>query len=190
MGDEAKIKGLYIQSALDVLAEMGGEEHARRIADQSGVAPDIRPLREYPMKWLSRVVDLAQKQHWPSESYDDVAVRFGRKAFHAFASSLVGKVGLTLIGEGSTAQKLGDSMVSMFNASSSAGKATLVSASATTFRMRIVGAVNPYWQLGLFLVPIADSGLGKAQLIVNRYLQDEEGVPDADFEVDVVLNVA
>ena len=180
-------KGMYLSSAMALIAEREGETKTRALADELGIDTEPSEMRSYPLADLTRLVFTARDRFWPDESNEALAERFGANAFGTFARSLVGRVGLNLTLNGDP-KHVAESIVGMQRASTKDGSCDVVSVDDGSFTLRYVGPIDPYYTMGMMKVGFELGGGGKVELAnVRRYALDERYVADADFDLKVTL---
>ena len=66
-------KGMYLECAMQLIAERQGMDAAKLLAGELGLDPTPSPMRSYPLKDLSRLVFSARDKFWPDESDEALA---------------------------------------------------------------------------------------------------------------------
>jgi uncharacterized protein (TIGR02265 family) len=117
--DEPLAKGLYILSALDLITSSSNAEVAKAIRVDAGLPEKVSSLRDYPQRQLTRVVKLGKERCFTSLDDNEVVRRFGAAAFEAFATTIVGKVGVALA-RSAKPEQVARALARMHNASTKA----------------------------------------------------------------------
>jgi uncharacterized protein (TIGR02265 family) len=187
--DEPVAKGLYILSALDLIASSSSAEVASAIRVEAGLPERVSSLRDYPQRQLSRVVKLGKERCFASLDDNEVVRRFGAAAFEAFASTIVGKVGVALA-RAAKPDQVARALARMHNASTKASTVEAIDIRENGFRLRYRGAVHAWYQLGLNEAGFAKHAPvpAKVTLDVKRHVVDDNWMPSSECEFDVVVD--
>lgn len=189
MSERPKTKGIYVQSALDLVRERCGEQATREVALAAGLPEAVAPLRDYDQLVLASIMRTFHERFAQQQDYDELLGEFGAAAHRAFASSLIGRVGAAL-GKLASPEKLASGVVRMHTAATKSSTVEVKEATDDGFVLHYEGAIHPHWQRGLMRSGMQSFGHDAEVSVENEELVlDDDDLPTADNRFDLRITL-